>query len=251
MFDRCTCDASLHHHGPPLEAALSSMAGLFALHIMCPVDVQALVDCCRAPLRTFTYGLPACDRLRRFLALQLFITSIHLYHPLNRDPTSDFLPMLERVEALTDDLADLVVGAPVRQIKFRYRLEERETQPVKPPIFFALSAVSVVHVECMACQLVDYDELDCFLPCLETLVILQDATWGDHTTSLKYPQLANNLAVKLTRLPRLVRLVIITELGTRQRHQFCQSLRHRGKAVQLHTFAFHTGAKCLCWDNFL
>ncbi|KAF7336555.1 hypothetical protein MSAN_02287700 [Mycena sanguinolenta] len=177
-------DSSVRHEGSAFEAALTSMTGLWGLQIMCPVDVQALLGYCHAPLRSFTYGLPSCDALREFLAQQPFITSIRLYHPLNRDPTPWFLPMLEKVEALTVDLADLIVGAPVRRISFRYRPEERVTQPVKPPIFFTLSAVPVVHVECMACQLVHYNELDRFLPSLETLVVLQDVTWGDRTESV-------------------------------------------------------------------
>ncbi|KAJ6468860.1 hypothetical protein C8R45DRAFT_1105498 [Mycena sanguinolenta] len=175
---------AVRHEGPAFEAALSFMPHLHSLHIMCPVDVQALVGYLRAPLRKFTYGLPSCDTFHRFLAQQPFITSIALYHRLNRDPSSWFLPMLEKVEALTSDLPDLLVGAPVHHIKFRYLPGQHVTQPIVPPIFFELSAVSIVHVECMACQLVDYHELERYLPNLKTLVVSQDITWGNRRESV-------------------------------------------------------------------
>ncbi|KAJ6490988.1 hypothetical protein C8R45DRAFT_1096523 [Mycena sanguinolenta] len=159
---------------------------------MCPVDVQALVDRLRAPLRTFTYGLPTCPTFHRFLAQQPYITSISLYHRLDRNPTSWFLRMLEEVQALYGDLPDLIVGAPVRYLKFRYNPGEHVTQPVLPPIFFQLSAVPIVHVECMACQLVDHDQLDEHLPDLETLVVSQDITWGDRSQSVGVIPLISN-----------------------------------------------------------
>ncbi|KAJ7907064.1 hypothetical protein B0H13DRAFT_2332680 [Mycena leptocephala] len=122
---------------------------------LCPINVKGLVQHFRAPLLSFTYGLPVCDTIYQFLVQQPSIIAISLYHPLHRDPTPTFLPALEKVEALSEDLADLIVGAAVRHIIFRYRPEERVTQPVVPPKFFGLSATAIVRVECMACQLVD------------------------------------------------------------------------------------------------
>jgi hypothetical protein len=177
-------NTEFRHEGPTFEAALSSMVHVRYLHILCPVDVHALLKCFHAPLLTFTYGHPVCDTLREFLLWQPTITAISLYHPLRRDPTLQFLPALEKVEALSHDLADLIVGARVQHIKFRYRPEERVMQPVVPAIFFALSDVPVVRVECLACQLVDQEELDLHLPNLETLVVLQDVKWGGHQASV-------------------------------------------------------------------
>ncbi|KAJ6449874.1 hypothetical protein C8R45DRAFT_1114430 [Mycena sanguinolenta] len=241
---------AVHHEGPAFEAALSSMKHLHLLYIMCPIDVQALVGHLRARLRRFKYGRPSCDTFHRFLAQQPFITSIALYHRLNRDPSSWFLPMLEKVEALTSDLPDLLVGAPVRHIKFRYLPGQHITQPVVPPIFFGLSAVSIVHVECMACQLVDHHELEQYLPNHQTLVVLQDITWGNHCESEAYRQLADDLATKLTRLPKLVLLIVVTELGSYQAQHFCQALRRHCRAPRLGEFVFHTLNKCLRWRDF-
>ncbi|KAF7341810.1 hypothetical protein MSAN_02035900 [Mycena sanguinolenta] len=241
---------SVRHEGPEFEAALSCMKQLHSLHIMCPIDVKALVNCLRTPLRTFTYGLPSCDTFHRFLVQQPYITSICLHHRLNREPSSWFLPMLEKVEALSEDLADLIVGAPVRRLKFRYQPAERVTQPVVPPIFFHLSAVPIVHVECMACQLVDHDQLDIYLPHLETLVVSQDITWGDRLESNAYSRLANDLAGKLTRLPNLVLFIVVTDLGSPQAHRFCQALRRHCRAPRLGEFVFHTHNKCFRWSDF-
>ncbi|KAJ7928223.1 hypothetical protein B0H13DRAFT_2311764 [Mycena leptocephala] len=149
-------NAQFCHDGAAFEASLASLTHLRDLHILCPVDVHALVTCLRAPLHSFTYGFPVCQTIHRFLVQQRTITAISLHHPVHQDPTPTFLPALETVEALSEDLADLIVGARVRHITFRYRPEERVTQPV----------------------LVDQEQLDVHLPDLETLVVLQDVTWG-------------------------------------------------------------------------
>ncbi|KAJ7909357.1 hypothetical protein B0H13DRAFT_2330405 [Mycena leptocephala] len=171
-------NAEFCHDGTAFEVSLASLTHLRDFHILCPVDVQALVTCLHAPLRAFTYGFPVCDTIYQFLVQQPTITTISLHHPVHRDPAPTFLPALETVEALSEDLADLIVGTRVRHITFRYRPEERVTQPVVPPIFFGLSDAAIVRVVCLACQLVDQEQLDLHLPDLETLVVLQDVTWG-------------------------------------------------------------------------
>ncbi|KAJ7906943.1 hypothetical protein B0H13DRAFT_2020027 [Mycena leptocephala] len=236
--------------GAAFEAALASLTGVRNLHILCPIDVKAFVQHFRAPLLSFTYGLPVCDTVYQFLVQQPSITAISLYHPLHRDPTPTFLPALEKVEALSEDLADLIVGAPVQHIVFRYRSEEWVTQPVVPPQFFALSNAVIVRVECMACQLVDQAELDLHLPNLETLVVTQDVTWGDRQASDEYPQLAIGLARKLTRLQKLELLIVVTELRSLHATIFCQALRDYCQAPQLLKFVFHSGTKCLRWADF-
>ncbi|KAJ7828187.1 hypothetical protein B0H13DRAFT_2118094 [Mycena leptocephala] len=205
--------------GAAFEAALASLTGVRDLRILCPIDVNAFVQHFRAPLLSFTYGLPVCDTVYQFLVQQPSITAISLYHPLHRDPTPTFLPALEKVEALSEDLADLIVGAPVQHIIFRYRSEERVTQPV----------------------LVDQAELDLHLPNLETLVVRQDD---------EYPQLAIGLAKKLTRLRKLQLLIVVTELSPLHATIFCQALHDYCQAPQLHQFVFHSGRKCLCWADF-
>ncbi|KAJ6585955.1 hypothetical protein B0H19DRAFT_1250700 [Mycena capillaripes] len=238
----------MRHEGPSFEAALASMTCVRDLHILCPVDPQALVDHFRAPLRSFTYGFPMCDTLYQFLGQQPTITSLALRQPLgSRTPEPSFLPCLERVEALVEDLGDLIVGAPVRELKFRYRPEEKATHPFLPATFFNLSAVHLTRVELMACQLVDESELNLYLPSLETLVILQDSTWGGRRASEAYPQLITDLARQLTRLRNLRLLIVITELGVRQANSFCQALRHHCRASLLHQFVFHGSTTCYHW----
>ncbi|KAJ6488185.1 hypothetical protein C8R47DRAFT_1213647 [Mycena vitilis] len=244
---------SFVHQGPAFEAALASMTAVREFHILCPVDVQALLAHFRAPLRTLTYAFPVYDTFYEFLLGQPAITDISFhreFQPLGpRATPENFLPGLQKVDALVEDLPELIAGAPVRALKFRYRPTELITQPYLPRMFFTLSAVSLVRVELMACQLADGEELDLFLPSLERLVVLQDGTWGLRCASDSYPQLVENLAKRITRLRRLRVLIVVTELRARQAKIFYQAVRHHCQAPLLRHFVFHAFDACYHWPD--
>ncbi|KAJ7029542.1 hypothetical protein C8F04DRAFT_1187567 [Mycena alexandri] len=196
-------------------------------------------------ITTFTYGVPNCDALYYFLVQQHWIRCLSLYHPLvhprfnPRSLPSWFLGHLVQVEAPVDNICDLIVGAPVHRIKFRYSDFEISHGSYLPLNFIALSSETLTHLECLASQLVNATEADfcLYLPALRLL----------H----QFVSLITDLAKQLTSLGSLKELILRTSFGDSEATIVSRALRDHCHAPLLRNLWFHSAVSCYHWDNFL
>ncbi|KAK7017360.1 hypothetical protein R3P38DRAFT_3320663 [Favolaschia claudopus] len=240
------------HEGEIFRAALASMTRLRRLYIMGPVDFQCVLSSLHTSLVTLRYGLPVTNRVRQFLARHRTIRILSLYHPLGMQSPMplDFLPNLREIEAQPDDVFTLIDGSAVHSVKFRYPVPW--DVPLLHRACFESSLVPITELDCMAYQLVDFDQLDLFLPALKKLVVRPDIMWGLHESTNDYPPLVNRLVRKLARLRDLRLLVVVTPYQTCDVEPFQHAInRHITHFTHFHRFVFHTHNRCISWDDFL
>ncbi|KAJ7699409.1 hypothetical protein B0H16DRAFT_1749443 [Mycena metata] len=236
-----------HHEGEDFNAAIECLTDVKALHIMCPVDLDTLLTKFSSILTTFTYGSPITDDLYHFLLQQHYIHHLSIYHPVvrpglwKRTRATWFLGHLVQVEAHMDDICHLIVGAHVERLKIRYSEPELPQAPYLPMKFIALSSSKLTHLEVSAAQFLDTtrDELTRFLPALRMLILVEDFTWGsrEHVSEHFEPRVVD-LADKLTALPALRRIAVVTQFGAPQATAFYHALRNHCRAPTSTSLSF-------------
>ncbi|KAK7035620.1 hypothetical protein R3P38DRAFT_2517457 [Favolaschia claudopus] len=249
------CQSSSRHEGTVFRSALASMTNLRLLYIMGPVDFKDILFSLNATLRVFRYGLPIDSHVHQFLSQQHRISALSLYYPLFSQGRGEvrvpdnFLPSLREIEARHFDVYTLIDGADVHSIKFRYPHSRDIAQECARPDFFVHSLVPITELDCLAVQLLDYAQLDEFLPALQRLIIRPDIMWGVDDPTPEYPELAMELVRKLRHLSSLNLFVVATRYRTRAVEPIQRALVQH--ITHFRRFVFHTHNRCLYWDDFL
>ncbi|KAJ7099167.1 hypothetical protein C8R44DRAFT_888620 [Mycena epipterygia] len=242
-------------HCTAFEAAFANMKHLQTLHLEVPVDTRVLLRSFTGSLTMFTSSQPVSDSIYKFLFRQTTITILGLEEGLEEfhciDVSPGLLPNLIRVRAPPRDVESLVPGRPVRHVRFHYTPQDAKLRPTVQLGFFLGCTVPLLHLDLMACQLINQPDLETLFSELRHLTVFQDDTWGKCCGSRNLEDELWFMADATSDLPKLRTLVIVTTLTRKKALMIYDAVKTYSATPRLRVLTIHTRDRCMCWSNFL